>query len=805
MQENPPKLSTSEIDILNPNRILEKTLSNWYIFLGSVFISTILAFYITKETTPIYESEGLLLISEDKNNLSLDIFSSTGGPSENTSLQNEIVNLQTYSLAYETVKQLDLNVSYFKENFFRLKPIYNKYPIKVQANWEKPQLINALFKIIPGKENEFIVEIEVSANTQIYTKQFGGKADVYSPFKGGDLGPFQGEYGQIISNPYFEFSIFNGQNENFESVYFKIQGDGSLAKKYKSMVNIGPESKGNTALLLKIAHPDKEIGELYINTLMTTFLASDLKIKSLISQQSLEFIQNQITTVADSLNQYENELQSYRTINRITNLSEKGSNILNETVKLDDELNKQNLRLEYYKNLQKYLTDPEGGNLIVPSVIGIEDPIFNNTVTNLLNLQNEKSGLKGVLAGDSFSYIRELNNKIENLKNNLKESNTNAILNISNHIDRLQDMISVVEKDFNQLPEVERNLTSIQRRFKINESIYTFLLQRKAETEIQKASTITKHRVLDAAMLNSSPISPKLSRNLAIGVSLGVSIPLLFLIIWSIFYHKVVDPKEVENLLNIPVLGFVPREKEKNNILVHNPKSIITESFRTIRSNLAIRFDFKNKGTIMVTSTRPGEGKTYISIKIASAYAALGKKTILVGMDLRKPAISKELNLIHNKFGVTTFLTQEGEAWENLIQATDQEDLEVLNAGPYLERSTELINTKKFERLMASLKEHYDFVIIDTSPIGLVSETLDLTKYTDINLFVLRQNYSFINQVQVANDLKEKMGFNNFYVVVNDMHKFGLNRHNYVYGYGYSYNSYSEDEPKGGLFRKIFR
>ena len=809
MQENQTKVRKSEIDILDPSRILDIMLSNWYIFLGSLFISILLSYYITKETTPIYESEGLLLISEDKNNLSLDIFSSAGGQSGNTSLQNEIVNLQTYSLAYETIKQLDLNVSYFEENLLGLKPIYNSYPVTVEANWEKPQLINAIFKIIPGKNEEFTLEIEVSENTQIYTKQFGEEGESYSYYRDGAFAPIKGEFGKKISDTLFEFTIFNKGTTNFENIYFRIQDDGSLAKEFKNRVSITPENKGNTALRLKITHPDKTIGELYINTLMRTFLESNLTERNLTSQQSIKFIQNQIKTISDSLNIYENELQSYRTINKITSLSEKGSNILSESVKLEGELNQQTLRLEYYQNLQKYLTDPEGQELLVPSVIGIEDPIFNSMVSNLLSLQNEKSGLRGVLAGESFAYIRELNNKIENLKTNLNESNSNAILNISTHIKRLKGMLGVVEKDFNLLPEVERNLTSIERRYKINESIYTYLLQRKAETEIQKASTITKHKVLDAAMINPTPISPKLSRNLAFGIGFGITLPLLALVIWSIFYHKVVDPKEVEKLLHIPVLGFVPREKEKENILNHNPKSNVTESFRTIRSNLAIRFDFKNKGTILITSTRPGEGKTYISIKTASAYASLGKKTILVGMDLRKPAISKELTTVHNKFGVTTFLMQDSEDWKSLIQSTDQENLEVLNAGPYLERSAELISSKKFEFLISSLKENYDFVIIDTSPIGLVSETLDLTKFSDINLFVLRQNYSFINQVQIANDLKEKMGFTNFYAVINDMHKFGLDPYNYGYGYGYgyysNYNSYSDEQPKPGFFQKIFR
>jgi capsular exopolysaccharide synthesis family protein len=208
-----------------------------------------------------------------------------------------------------------------------------------------------------------------------------------------------------------------------------------------------------------------------------------------------------------------------------------------------------------------------------------------------------------------------------------------------------------------------------------------------------------------------------------------------------------------------------------------------------------------------VTSTRSGEGKTYISIKIASIYAALGKKTLILGMDLRKPRLHKELNL-NNDRGVTTYLLQEGEDWEGMVQSTTQEDLFVLSAGPYLERSSELINTPRFESLILSLKSKFDFIIIDTPPIALVSETLDLTKYSDVNLFIFRQNYSFINQANVANDLKNKFEIENLYAIINDTYKTGLGDYGYGYGYGYGYYSDSEgylDNPSKSKIGKLLK
>lgn len=777
-------------DLLDPKRILAKVFSNWYIFLASISLALAAAYYITKETTPIFQAEGTLLISEDKNDFGFDIFSSSGGNFANSSLQNEIVVLSTYTTALETVKKLELNVTYYRESLWRIKPFYNQVPLHVQPNWDKPQLIDALFKISPIDRENFSLEILESDQAKSYKRNFGASPDSLSLVGNPKISPINAAFGQTIRSPFFEFVVFSDGNFE-EPVYFRISDDDRIAKQFKADIQISPTTKETTTLQVKLQHPAPQTAKDYVNTLMETYLQQDLNERNLTSQQTLDFIDNQIKTVADSLNLYESELQSYRKINKITDVSQKGEMILSESVRIEEELNQQKLRLEYYQSLKNYLNNPEGQELLVPSVIGIEDPLFNSMVSSLIELQNEKSALRGVLSGDSFAYVRELNNKIENLKFNLNESISNAIQNISTHIRRLEGMLAVVEKDFNLLPEVERNLIAIERRFKINESIYTFLLQKKAETQIEKASTITKHRILDLAQVNSSPISPNPTRNLAIGASLGITLPLIVIILWNIFYNKVVDPKELEMLLNVPLIGFIPRDtKDRRFVLEQDSKSTVTESLRNIRSNLAIRYEFKDKGTILVTSTRPEEGKTYASIKLASIYAALGKKTLLIGLDLRKPAIHKELGIKNNK-GVSTFLMQDSESLEGLIQQSEQENLFILPAGPFIEKSSELINTKKFENLIHTLKQQFDFLVFDTSPIGLVSETIDLTKYADINLFILRQNFSFLNQAQIANDLKEKLGINNLFVILNDMHKFGFDSNYYGYGYGYGYGYYS--------------
>jgi capsular exopolysaccharide synthesis family protein len=804
--ENKKINSGNSADIFDPKRIINQILQNWYYFIASIIIAVSISHYTTNKATSIYAIEGTLLINEDQNSLGLDLFSSATPTLKNTQLENQKVFLNTYSLALRTVERLNLNTNYYTEEFWGYRQIYNQQiPILTEVNWDHNQLERVKFEITPQSDTTFSLQLLDIGNSKVFNRISKDKSLDFQSVDQNLTSRYSGTYGESLKTEYFEFIIYK-LTDYSEEIFFSFMDDNILANSFKKQVLINPVNDESSVLKIGINHPDRVTGSEYVNALMATFLENDLEQKNLATQQTLDFIENQIVTINDSINLYENQIENFRQVNKITDISSKGSIILTESIKLDEELNRQSSTLDFYKNLKKYLDTPDSKELLIPSIAGIQDPIINTMVTELIALQNEKAGLSGVLIGDSFSYTRELNNRLKNLKGNLNESITNAIVNIEIQIERIQGLVGSVDRDLNKLPEVERNLISIQRRFKVNESIYTLLLEKRAETEIKKASTTTNHQIYDEAMINPSPISPNRNRNYALGLALGMSIPLFILVVWSLFYHKISDPKELEELLDIPIIGTIPREKDTTEMLSQMSKSMTTESFRNIRSSLAIRFNFKDKGVVLVTSAKSGEGKTYISIKIASIYAALGKKTLILGMDLRKPRLHKELNL-NNDRGVTTYLLQESEDWEDMIQSTTQENLFVLSAGPYLERISELINTPRFESLILSLKSKYDFIIIDTPPIALVSETLDLTKYSDVNLFIFRQNFSFINQANVANDLKNKFEIENLYAIINDTYKTGLGDYSYGYGYGYGYYANYEgylDNPSRSRISKFF-
>lgn len=779
-----------EVDFLDPKRILGKVLEKWYLFVISIIISMGFSYFYTRSQVPIFRTHSLLAINEESNSLDFEIFNQSGFQKSNTSLQNEIVELSTFTMAYKTVKKLNFNVQFFKSTLTNQKEIPQPAGLSLEIDWSKPQLINALLNLRMINSNEFIISIEEGLlDANLYTRNFENRPDEYISLA--NIAPFEirGKINEPIISEFLHLTILVEEDFSVpEDLSFKIIDDRILANELKGNLNITLADPESTVLQLSFESSDGKKGRVILNNIMETYLENNLEIKNIGFQQTLQFIDRQLVTISDSLANYENELELYRKINSITNLSEKGSIVLDEAVRLETELQSLQGKLNYYKDLQEYLNNSSEKEIFVPSVAGVEDPLLNSLVSELLKLQTEKSSLNDIVNENSFAYIRNLNSRIEKIASNLNESVSNAIINTSSYLQRTENLLQTVEKDIGSLPKIERDLIKIERRYKLNESIYNYLLQKKAETEIEKASTTVKHRILDEAITDETQIYPKPIRNYALAFSLGVSIPLLFIIVSLLINTKIVDLKEVAELSDTPLIGTIPRyENDGKNILVNDGKSTLTESFRSIRSSLALQYDFKNQGTILVTSTIPGEGKTYVSTKMASIYASIGKKTILVGLDLRKPTLHKILE-VSNQFGLTTYLKSNNSTIESLIQPSGMENLDVLTAGPYYDRSYEKLNTSQFENLMTSLKEKYDFVIIDTPPIGLVSETLDLIKYSDIILFVLRQNYSSISQLDLVNHLNKKIGLDNIFTVVNDVHKKGNG--GYYYGYGYYYGDY---------------
>ncbi|MCH7412075.1 polysaccharide biosynthesis tyrosine autokinase [Belliella sp. R4-6] len=776
--QNSTNQSTKEDDA-DIKAILHYSLRKWPYILISICVCVAIAFLINRWSTPIYRVSSTVIVTDDQPSLGLDLFEASGLLQSKSNLENEIGILKSYALAEQTVSNLNLNVSYFSEGIVKKTQLYgNDKPIEVDVDWTHPQLLGGKLKVTVVGKNQYRINIEEGNflvfnpdvnNSKESSKQLSLLNDIYN-------------FGEEIEGDFFKFKINNQSGVIGSVIYFYLNSNATVASRYEKAVSIAPINKQASILRISIQTPVIELGKDYLNQLMTSYIDRELKNKNRAAENTIKFIESQLSGITDSLTFFENRLERYRSENRIFNLSEEGSKIFDRLQDMAFRKSETEIALNYYQTLFNYVENDQIGEIIAPSIIGISDPLLNNLVVNLTALQADL-----LLLSDNYyeqtPAVRDIKSQLENTKKALKENLKSAIENNRILTADLNRRIELVEKEVNMLPETERRLLGIQRQFTINENIYIYLLEKRAEAEITRASNISKHSILDYAKAESGIVSPNHSRNMALGFSLGLTIPILLIFLKVFLNDKIENPKLLEEKLSIPFIGHIGRETAQDALSVlHHPMSSFTESFRSLRSDVNFLAPNKEKITLLFTSAISGEGKTFCAANLAGVYSLIGKKTLLLGLDLRKPKIAQLFNL-ENTTGISTCLSTDT-TWQSVINKTDYENLDVILSGPIPPNPSELLQQKKFTQIMQEIKEAYDIVIMDCPPVGMVSETRELFKYADVNFFLFRQGFSPIANIQMANSLIEKSVVSKLYAILNDVD--AQSGYGYAYGYGYS-------------------
>ncbi|MDZ7846880.1 MAG: GNVR domain-containing protein [Owenweeksia sp.] len=428
------------------------------------------------------------------------------------------------------------------------------------------------------------------------------------------------------------------------------------------------------------------------------YLQLGLETKNEIAQNTLQFISSELVSIEDSLNRVESVLQRFRTENKIVNLSSEGKEVYERLSQLEQQYSLQKTKARYYNYLDTYLSkDREIDAIVAPSAMGVEDPVLIEIIGNLTELYVQRKSMNAGMTNIN-PRARELDARIESARSVLEESLDNLQESTSIAMEQIEERIDKLERELSRFPKTERELLNIRRKFELNENLYVFLMQKKAETGIALASNTADNRIIDEAIVSETPVKPKPGRNYAIGLVLGLLLPAGFLFGRDFFDNKVRSKEDVEKVTQVPVVGMIGHsEKASNLVLVEHPKSGLAESFRALRANLNfLEKDDQKIKTIMITSSIGGEGKTFNSINLACALASGKKKTVLVGVDLRKPKIYHDFGL-QNKVGVSSYLTGHSSLSE-VVQPTKVSHLDMISAGPIPPNPSELILSKKFEK-----------------------------------------------------------------------------------------------------------
>ena len=768
------KNRTNPLDnIIDFREFLYKILNNWYYFLLSILFALLIAFGFNRYSQELYRVSTKIQINKDDSNTSTtDVLYNTLNNND-ISLKDEVSLITSFPIVFKTVSDLRFDIGYFlKGNVKTSESLFA--PIEVICDKEFTQ----------NKTNfSFDVEIIDDNTYNLYCK----KLDFNGVFS----------FGEKVKLESYNFTIqrkFQDRWDDYPVTIVKFRNLKQIAKQYQSKIKVEDIEKESNIISLYLYEEDQNKGVVFLNSLVDNFIKSQIDFKKKSSSNTVEFIKNEIKNIEDSLSLIEIKLQNYKNTRQIPDINLKTQNIYKKISLLEDELASYKYQDKYYSYLEDYInSDNNFENTIAPSTYGITNTSLSEMVKKLVNIQLEKNVL---INGGQINNpsIDDFDLQLNQLTININEIIKNSRKSNNNIINDLNKRISVEELSLESLPIEQRELLNIERIQKTSESLYMFLLQKKSEAEITASSISSNIKHLEPAIFfNKNPIYPNNTQTYTIAILLGLLLPILILIIVDFFDDKIKSRIDLERLTKIKLIGLIGRNHTAHNLLTKlNPKSAISEGFRTLRSNLEyIDKDSKQK-LYLVTSSISGEGKTFVASNLAVVFANSGKKTLLLGADLRRPKIYEDFNN-DNKKGLSTILSGEN-SFKDVVINTEDNNLDVIISGPTPFNPSDMLLNKNFEDLISLLKKKYDKIIIDTAPVGLVADAYMVMKFTDVNLYIVRQNYTSKETLRFVNGLNEDNRIHNLHLVLNDVSSgsgvYGYGKYSYGYGYGYNYGSY---------------
>lgn len=782
----------------------------WYVLFISIFL--IATFLFHRYTVDQYEVSGSMVI---KTNTSPEarILDRSNIFSSGLNLQNDILRLTSKNLAREALSRVHFDVEYYAKTTIKPVELYDRSPIRVEVDWDHLQVTDTPIEIEILSEENYKLLPESADFFEINSAMAAADESIYNKTY---------TFGDEIETARTKFIVYLVNPARVgESIVFLLKNPSSLADNFARAVQINLANEYGSVLNLTTKTKVVEKGSDYINALMESYIEYDLSEKNRIQENTLSFIEEQLGFLEDSLQSKEKELQDFKVENKLLDVSAEFSNILGKMNSLDEVNAELDYQLSYFEQIRTYMENKskDFSDVIAPSVIGVPDPLLNGLIQTLVTLSQDRRKLLASV-NENHPEVIKIDVQMEKVQDALFENVVNLIDNTRQKKRSVQQEILVYDAEFSTLPESESKYSGIFREFKLRESLYTYLLEKRAEAGIAMASNVSDNSILDPAR-KGVLVFPKKQQNYALAIVLGFLVPFGFIVVRDIFDDTIKDQRDLKKHFMIPQLGVIGfSDKGTNKVVLEHPKSAVAESFRSLRSAITYLASNRNTKKILVTSSVSGEGKTFTSLNLASAMALGSKRTVVVGGDLRRPKLATYFGG-NEKVGLSTYLIGKVEA-RDIIMPTDQDNLWYVPSGIIPPNPAELLQTPALKTFLAYLEDNFDIIVFDTPPMGLVSETIDLMRLFDINLYVVRQSYTVKDHLVMINDLFNNKQVTNVYGVFNGIISSGYHYEGYNYGYGntylysqnnkYMYNYYGEDleekkkkikKKEKGLFKRL--
>ncbi|HET8885479.1 MAG TPA: polysaccharide biosynthesis tyrosine autokinase [Salinimicrobium sp.] len=789
-----------------------RILSYWKLFLLSLIIAFGVAYYINVRKLPIYGMSNLISIKDDQNPFFTSNTSLTfnwGGTTDK--VNTAIIALRSRSHNEEVVERLQYYISYEKQGEYQLVDAYGETPFKVIADTTKFQALNTAFQITFLDSVNFKISANFSSdNIQLinYTTREQESMSVKP-------GPFERGYalGDKIHLPFFNATVEATEIIAAPGATFFVafQNFDGIVAQYKN-INVQPESQGSSVIQLSLNGHNKSRMVDYLNASVEVLSENMLRRKNLFATKTIRFIDSSLSVKSQELKNVETELNDFRVQNSIIDITSESTQLSEKITALD--LRKQNLeqQISYYNTLEDYLQSRKDyDNLPAPSVAGITEGSIGTGVGEIIQLAQQRGNYEYTFKEDAPVFA-DIDRRITAVKRVLLENINSSKELLGRELQTVNTSIANLEAEIQKLPQEQQDLLKIERRYNISEEIYNMFLAKRSEAELVKAANVSDVMVIDRAKdTGGGQIGPNTRLNYIMALLVGSMFPLIIVFVVVFIDNNVNSVQEVEKLSPIPILGVVGKSKSQSNLVVFDrPKSAISEAFRGIRTSL--QFIYKKLGiegtkTILITSSVSGEGKTFCSMNLATVLALSEKKTVLIGFDLRKPKIFDDF-LLSNEIGISNYLIGD-KSVDEIVQETRIPFLDVITAGPIPPNPSELLMHERTDELIAELREKYDYIVLDTPPVGLVADALTLVKYADASIYVVRQGYTKRGMLNVVNDKYKKGEIKNISFVLNFFEqKAKYGGYGQGYGYGYGYGNYSNgyhEEEKQPFFKRFFK
>jgi len=793
-----PVPPSDDIDLM---RYVSLFISNWLWIAAALFLSLCIAYFFNQYSQKVYRVNSTLLIKEQQTsgaiaNMEQIFAGNVYNPYPN--LDDEVAILKSYTLNHRVIQEMpEHHVAYIpvSRNGIQGQRTYKTSPFVLNSFADRQSTGIQMTIRFTGADT-YTVEIDEDKAKEKGIDSGISDADSGREYRIGEV--FQG-YG-------FRFTL-----ERRDSLKQIVEGNRwlvwfespeILANRYRSALKVEAVEDYASVFNLSFEGYSPQQGADYLNTLMTMYIRQGMEWKSRAADNTINFIEAQLGLISDSLRLAENTMESFRLNNRFVDLTLEGTLVLEKLEKLEGEKNALDLQMQYYRYLLDYLNSRDATeNIISPSVMGVTDPMLIKLVTEFSTKQQQRKQT-AFAVNDRSPQIEMLDRELEDARAALRENVNSAISQLKLSTDNVNGRISTVEKELNRLPGTERRLIGIQRKFDLNNSVYTYLLERRAEAGIAKASQITDNRIIDEAMVqNSVRVKPMEMRNYLIAMLLGLLIPMLLIVIFDLMNNKIISRHDIERLTKAPIIGYISHsEYNVDNPVAEKPGSTLAESFRAVRTSLAFYTGQTKCQVIVISSPISGEGKTFVSVNLATIISMMNKKVLIVELDLRKPRVHTILKA-GNGHGMSQFLSG-GATFEEVIVPTEIENLWFAPAGPVPPNPAELIGSPKMAEFIEKARDEFDSIIIDTPPVGIVTDALLLNQLANVILFVVRQRYTTRGSVQLLDEIYRKGEMSNVALVVNDIsttgyYGYGL-RYGYSLGYGSRYYDPGNYYTKGG-------